>query len=340
MNFARTRRVAVSFSLVVLSTASHATMFVFGDSLSDAGNVLQGSINAGLTPDPPVPPYWEGRMSNGPIWTDQLADMLGQQRPAASLNGGTNYAYAGAQLGAGQTLRSSVAVPGQTQLVDNVGKQIETFTASNPGGFNSNDLILFWAGANDLLYGTLAVGQGQATASQVVGAMLNNTRIDLLALEARGATQIVVPDQLDASTAPIWNGSYGLPAALQPVLSGLTAAFNQQLVSLITGIESLPGFDADILFVPMSVHFQMILNDPLAYGFTDVTTPAYIPGLGQVFPATGKLFWDPIHPTTEGHAVVAAVTRAALPEPETAALLLAGLLLVSVFGGRASRSAE
>lgn len=334
MNLARTLRLAVSFSLVVLSSASHATMFVFGDSLSDAGNVLQGSINAGKTPDPPVPPYWAGRMSNGPIWTDQLADMLGQQRPTASLNGGTNYAYAGAQLGAGQTLRTSIAVPGQTQLVDNVGKQIANFTASNPGGFKSDDLVLFWGGANDLLYGTLAVGQGLATADQVVGAMLNNTRLNLLALEAQGAARIVVPDQVDASRAPIWNGSYGLPAALQPVLSGLTGAFNQGLALLIAGVETLPGFDADIVFVPMSVHFQMLLNDPAAYGFTNITTPAYIPGVGQVSNASGKLFWDPIHPTTEGHTVLAAVARSAIPEPETAALVLAGLLLVRAFGGR------
>jgi phospholipase/lecithinase/hemolysin len=47
----------------------NSTLVVFGDSLSDNGNLfdLIGQ---------PAPPAWEGRASNGPTYAEQLARML------------------------------------------------------------------------------------------------------------------------------------------------------------------------------------------------------------------------------------------------------------------------
>ena len=67
-----------AFSALVISTLSLTfadravafdQIFVFGDSLSDTGNVLIGSD--GTTPDPNA--YFEGRFSNGPVWIERLA---------------------------------------------------------------------------------------------------------------------------------------------------------------------------------------------------------------------------------------------------------------------------
>ncbi|MBF0112690.1 MAG: hypothetical protein HQK74_08145, partial [Desulfamplus sp.] len=59
---------------------------VFGDSLSDNGNLF--SIT-----EYPSEPYYQGRISNGPVWYDYLVEELG-------VTGITlNYAYAGAQTG-------------------------------------------------------------------------------------------------------------------------------------------------------------------------------------------------------------------------------------------------
>src|SRR5215813_13551460 len=46
-----------------------STLVVFGDSLSDNGNLL-ALIGA------PQPPAWEGRSSNGPVYAEQLASFL------------------------------------------------------------------------------------------------------------------------------------------------------------------------------------------------------------------------------------------------------------------------
>lgn len=57
--------------------------FVFGDSLSDTGNLFQKT--AGLLP--PSPLYFNGRFSNGALSVEQLAQSLG-----LSLSSSTNFA--------------------------------------------------------------------------------------------------------------------------------------------------------------------------------------------------------------------------------------------------------
>ena len=75
--------------------SEYSEMIVFGDSLSDTGNVHIASTAQGLIPDP----GFDGRLSNGPIWLDRLAERLTLASPSPSLTGGTNYAYAGAKTG-------------------------------------------------------------------------------------------------------------------------------------------------------------------------------------------------------------------------------------------------
>ena len=78
---------AVSLALVPAPTpaqipSSFSDIVVFGDSLSDNGNLFR------LTGQPP-PPYFKGRFSNGPVWVERLAAPLG-------LDGITDFALGGA----------------------------------------------------------------------------------------------------------------------------------------------------------------------------------------------------------------------------------------------------
>ena len=52
--------------------ASAGSLLAFGDSLSDMGNAKASILN---TPD--VPPYWQGRFSNGEVWLGGLYDAYG-----------------------------------------------------------------------------------------------------------------------------------------------------------------------------------------------------------------------------------------------------------------------
>jgi phospholipase/lecithinase/hemolysin len=75
--------------LLATSNAWGVQLLVFGDSLSDSGN-------------------W-GHESNGPLWVENLATMLGGPTLVRSLSGGTNFAYAGAKItGAGASVTGRV----------------------------------------------------------------------------------------------------------------------------------------------------------------------------------------------------------------------------------------
>jgi phospholipase/lecithinase/hemolysin len=311
---------------------AQAALYVFGDSLSDAGNVWDASkADPGLIPDPIVPPYYEGRMSNGPNWADYVAQDLGLGPLSASRIGGTNYAWAGATTGPGTTNRRSLLHTGQYQTVDNVGTQIGSFV-SDHGSFAPDDLVLYWSGANDMLYYAL----GGVPVSDAIAHLASLTMANLIELEALGASRIVLPNQIDAADSPIWSGAYGLPAALQPYLTALTIGFNAELPGLIASLEGTAGFDADIIAVDVYTLAEEVIADPAAYGFSDVTNPAFPTAIAA---ADEYLFWDPIHPTTATHRLLAdAVTAQLVPEPSMLLLLATGLVAAGVPARRRSRS--
>ena len=73
----------------------YSSLTVFGDSLSDTGNIL--TLTGGAFP---TTPYQTGRFSDGPNWIDVLAAGLGLPMGATpSRLGGSNYAYGGARTG-------------------------------------------------------------------------------------------------------------------------------------------------------------------------------------------------------------------------------------------------
>ena len=54
--------------------AAYSQLVAFGDSLSDTGNVF-------AVTGTPVPPYYDGNYSNGPVWVDRLAQKRWPRKP-------------------------------------------------------------------------------------------------------------------------------------------------------------------------------------------------------------------------------------------------------------------
>ena len=54
-------------------------LIAFGDSLSDMGNAKASVLNV-----PDVPPYWQGRFSNGPVWLEYVSDAFEAERTVGS----------------------------------------------------------------------------------------------------------------------------------------------------------------------------------------------------------------------------------------------------------------
>jgi phospholipase/lecithinase/hemolysin len=288
----------VVLGLTTLGTSLQAGditgIVAFGDSLSDVGNTY---LAAGI---PPSPPYYQGHYSNGPIWLEYLANSLGVPAPTASLAGGTDYAWGGAETGSGLSYEGT----------PNIGSQISTYLASNTP--LSTQLITIWGGANDFLNG------GVTNPAVPVANLIS----EITTLAAAGGKQFLVPNLPLLGDLPATNT---LPQANRDALNFLTLTFDSMLYSQLNQLQGKLGITMHQ--VDIDSVFQNIIANPGAYGLTNVTDSAIADGnlSGQ-----GYLFWDTVHPTTVIQALIGATAFATVvlePSSLTLVLIAAPLLL-------------
>jgi phospholipase/lecithinase/hemolysin len=304
--------------------AGFSAEYVFGDSLSDVGNVFLATTNA-PTGQEPVSPYVGGQFSNGPVWAQDLAGRLGLPALAPSLAGGTDYAFGGATTGSPFT--NSTDVP-------NLEQQVGAYLSSSQNTpSNSNALYAFSIGANDL-FAILGGQTGGLTPAQAAGAAAQVVANEAAALAAAGAKKLVLFDVPDLGQTP---GVTALGPIASAAASALSGFFDQAVLQDLAPVEAagLTVYDLNTYAL-----IDDAVQNPLTFGFFNVTDPCWTGGFSggpgtvcSTVPAGQDtyLFWDDVHPTAAGHLLVsdAALTALGLPvpEPSTWAMLLVG------FGG-------
>jgi len=213
-----------------ISAENFPQIYVFGDSLSDVGNVYQATN--GKTP--PSPPYFKGRYSNGPVWAEYLASEL-----KLTSNLDNNFAYGGAKTGDSQELPPGVLA------------QIQRFQTKNSTA-NPNALYIIWAGANDYLGGT--------TDTTVP---INNLATAVKHLAEIGAKNIVVVNLPDLGKLPATRTTERANS-----LSSLTQSHNSGLAASLASLRQ--QLKADIKYVDVNALFKLVFNDPKKYGFKNI----------------------------------------------------------------------
>lgn len=212
--------------------ASFTDIYVFGDSLSDTGNLF--AATGGLLP--PNRFYSEGRASNDRLWIEYLAEDLGATT--------TNYAFGGATTGSVNT-----TVPSLIGLE----QQITNFQATNAFA-NPDALYVVWAGSNDYL------GAGVTDTSVPVGNLANS----IATLADYGAENFLVVNLPDLGQLPATNNSVSS--------SSLTALANAHNSSLDTALNSLSvSYDINIYDLDANSLFTDAIATPELFGFTNVT---------------------------------------------------------------------
>lgn len=297
-------------------------LFVLGDSLSDSGNVFLATGGAISTPPfAPIPslPYAGGRFSNGPVWVEDLAGMLGL-RAAPSLAGGTNYAFGGARTG------PLTAGPSPSLLAQGAALRM-----AHPGGLPRDALYVVWGGANDVRDALTSADPLAAvnTAAADVGTVVR----DLL---GAGAGTILVPNVPDLGLAPAARAAGASAGATR-----LSAAFDA-LLGAELGTLRAANPDARIMGLDVFGLTDRIAANPTVFGLTDVTDPCLRFGVADPAAAvcsdpSRHLFWDAIHPTAAAHRILASAARTAIPEPGTVFLIALG---AAAAWGRSRRRAR
>ena len=277
----------------------------FGDSLSDVGTFAPIASAVG-----------GGRFTTNPgqVWTQDVAQYYGDTLSAA-FTIGINHQL-GAQGGFGYAEGgSTVATPANlndflTDVIGNVempvNQQVSSYLAAH-GSFNSSQLVLVWAGANDVLRaGSLpgaapTVQTAANTLAQIVGQIVQS-----------GATHVVVVNVPNIGLSP-----KGLTSADGGAnLTQLSQLFNDNLNAALQS----NGLQGKVIQIDSYRWVNRIVANFQANGFTVSNTgqacdPAKTPHDTALLcsPATytapnadqAYMFADDLHPTTHMHAIFA-----------------------------------
>lgn len=291
--------------------AAAATPFsrlvVFGDSLSDPGNVFVATHEVSTRPYQLIPewPYPIGGMtySNGPTWIQQLAGRIDLQRsvkPALRAPGVfSNYAFGGARA------RAS----GIFDLTTQVAYYLQDFGAKPP----RNALYVIFIGGDDVrdAIEAYASDPSGATSASILQSAVTAISDNILALygSSVGARDFLIANAPDLSLVPAVR-LQGLQVQL--LARGLSQSFNQGLAQALAGLQALPGISFTNLDV-FSLLERTVAMPPA--GLHDVQDTCITPGVIQhaiCRHPDSYLFWDGIHPTETGHAIVAHAAAHAL----------------------------
>ncbi len=320
-------------SLPTAWAQTYTGMVSFGDSLSDLGNTVatlstfgepfvreQTGYNANF--------YFNGRFSNGPLWSERLNDELGfgtmLRNNGTDLLTGSNFAWAGSTSGTGNT---SILLPNLRTQVDFYTAQIPTNTfLPDP----STTLFTIWSGGNDVInlvdHGTLI------TPEQVA----ENISIAITNLYDAGGRTFLVPNLPPLGFKP----DYVFDPVKQAAANAFVDSYNLLLENTLNTLSGNLA-DSTIISLDIAAFFLDAIDDPAAFGLTNVTETAYTPFSGPNPPppyglVVGNpeqyLFWDNSHATTSINFLIAQQAYAAVvPEPTACVLLVIGGIVALSF---------
>ena len=303
--------VAVASCAVGVRAQEYGSVVVFGDSLSDSGNV------AGILPGVPA---GNGFTTNpDPVWAEIVAETFGVPGTHA-LAGGSNYAIGGTCVDPD----ASCNFP-----APKLGLQIDAHLLQRGSeAADPNALYGVWAGLNDI--DTIVnpdAGIPQLGPRTAIPASARALVDQIRRLQHGGARHILVFNLPDPGLTPGARLAALDNPQLPAALTSATTLYNEHLDA---GIRTL-----DDGIVPINAHafFTEVLNDPARYGFANVHDPACSPAgpdLRSVAcgpPDSGSLltyppganrthlFADLNHPTGAAHAMLASVVTSTLAAP-------------------------
>lgn len=342
-----------------LPAAAWSQLTVFGDSLSDGGNVGRFTYDA----------------ASHQLYDEILAQHLNQTLQPSS-QGGSNYAAGGA-----------VAVPALNPQY-NSQDQVDRYLAASGGRADGNGLYIHWIGGNDLA----AAAADPLNAVQVIDNSARAAADQVNRLMAAGAGTVVVPTVpnvgatpalLQAILQPLGPVAEPAMAALFQSLSSVTipdraareqaieAAFRQaadqipaiplvrdaiarqlfaawQLLSDTAATltdrynqleeQRLVATGGNIARVDINGLFNEVIDNPGQYGISNSAGMACPPGVSAMdctsatpgfSQAQQYLFADRLHPSPAVHALIADYIQSVLDAPlQVAALSQSPLMLV------------
>ncbi|MDF1655709.1 MAG: SGNH/GDSL hydrolase family protein [Coxiellaceae bacterium] len=272
---------------------------VFGDSYSDNGNTFRVSQDT----YPTDKRYWQGRFSNGPVWSEYLAKDFGlnPNDPKQFMD----YAYGQAQANGSLVFQTHNKKQQFNFTVPDIHQQLDEYLAQTKHNVHDTLYILF-IGANDLFNQKHLANIDQAKfISRTLAAQANliNT------LQQLDAKHFLVVNMRDLTAAPI------AKAAAEKLANNNSNVSNQQVLDNINRV--IIAYNKALIKKFSDLHQVKIFNvfefDQQQLKKAKVTNKACYVNHGNYINPQGPacknpknyFFYDRIHPTTTIHKAMA-----------------------------------
>lgn len=279
----------VHFSNLV-KAGDYEELIVFGDSLSDTGNLASVSVNFPF-------PFFQNRISDGPVIVDFLATELGFTADASKhsngSSGGNNFAVAGGNIVGND--------------IEDLASQVSAFLERSSGKANVKALYFVMMGGNDLR------DVRSETSSLLASDKINATRDQLMTqlnrLYDAGARAFLIPNVANVGRIPETlerlSNEPGIVARAQQYVN----LYNQRLSLELNIFANRPG--VSLRLFDLFSEFERITTNAEALGFTQTEVGCFTLDdfsfhsdclLGTRFDRF--VFFDNLHPTTKTNKLV------------------------------------
>jgi phospholipase/lecithinase/hemolysin len=255
-------------SAVFPAQGAFTALYIFGDALSTT------------TDNPSIGQYYYGqRYSNGRVWVEVLA-----QRQGLTYDFNKNWSYFGNT---------------STSLVANISSFSITPSAA------SNALFVIWVNDADLYFPAADSGTSMAQWTSAINQSQTNHFKAVTNLYAKGARTLIMPNAVDISTIPFFNGSDNANFIHLRCLD-YNVAFTNTLNRIRASCPNLTIYSPDFFTL-----LTNLLAHPANYGVTNALDARGL-SIGVIGselsdqttngPGTNYIFWDAKDPTAKVHA--------------------------------------
>lgn len=289
---------ALFFSMVVIAEPLDK-MIVFGDSLSDNGNLYEYMKHQ----LPLSPPYYQGRFTNGPVWVEQL---MKYYYPTTLNEHLFDYAFGGA----------GVLDDDDDDGVFTLRREMDSYFLAHQNVADAKSMYTIWIGSNNYIAVPEDVKQALSDVSTGIEHALQR-------LVDKGAKHIMVVNIPNLGEIP---AARDFDAVEE--LTYLSKEHNTMLEKKVLAFQKAYP-DVQWVYLDVNTVMRDIILHPNNYGFTNVTDTCYeevthhysskantvlelassIKAKNKSDACDGYFFFDPVHPSAEVHRLMAERTK-------------------------------
>lgn len=262
----------------------------FGDSLTDNGNL------SWALPIIPQAPYYKGRFSNGPVWSEVASDYY--TKKGIDLTD-SNYAVGGETI-----YHHSPASyePYRLRLPKTLWNSVDiyqdwTFYLTTPTSWYADNLYTIWIGGNDYMDG---VYDGDANVNAATDWGVYYVEYNIRTLIWLGGRQFVLFTVPDLSTTP-----WSIQQKTGESTKALSLQHNQKLVLMVDRLKKeFPDLHVEIFDSGKAFDDYILKHkDDPKFNYKDACYKGNLFGNGPppCDSPDNYVFWDTVHPTAKMH---------------------------------------